>query len=489
VVTSATARQHHSKAAATSRRELKESNTMAYQTVNPYDNHVVATFDDLTDEQVMNLLGQAQKTFESWSQKSFDERAAVCRRAAAILRERADEFARLLTLEMGKLYAESLGEVQLAEEIFDYYAENAEAFLAPERLNTASSDDDAMVVSAPLGVILGVQPWNFPYYQLVRVAAPNLMAGNVVMVKHASNVPQAAAAFERLLAEAGAPQGAYTNLYATKDQLSLLIDDPRVRGVALTGSEGAGAVVAARAGKNLKKSTMELGGSDALIALADADVDKTVAWARHGRMFNGGQCCVASKRIIVVDDIADEFLDRFQVALSELNAGDPFDESTTLPPMSSQGAADDLNEQITAAVEAGAKAIPCGEPVPTTGAFVQPTILTNITPDNPAYYQEFFGPVALFFRVKDEDEAVRLANDSRYGLGGSVFTQDVAHGVEVAKRIDTGMVSINHPTRLKADLPFGGVKISGYGNELANLGIQEFVNKKLINVVPIDAPA
>ena len=257
---------------------------MAYQTVNRYDNHVVATFDDLTDQQVTQLVAQAQNTFESWSQKSFDERAAVCRRAAAILRERADEFARLLTLEMGKLYAESLGEVQLSAEIFDYYAENAEAFLAPERLNTASSDDDAMLVSAPLGVILGIQPWNFPYYQLVRVAAPNLMAGNVVMVKHASNVPQAAAAFERLLAEAGAPQGAYTNLYATKDQLSLLIDDPRVRGVALTGSEGAGAVVAARAGKNLKKSTLELGGSDALIALADADVDKTVAWARHGRI-------------------------------------------------------------------------------------------------------------------------------------------------------------------------------------------------------------
>jgi succinate-semialdehyde dehydrogenase/glutarate-semialdehyde dehydrogenase len=363
----------------------------------------VATFDDLTDPQVTQLLAQAQNTFESWSQKSFDERAAVCRRAAAILRERADEFARLLTLEMGKLYAESLGEAELSAEIFEYYAENAEAFLAPEPLDTASSDDNAVVVSAPLGVILGIQPWNFPYYQPVRVAAPNLMGGNVVMVKHASNVPQAAAAFERLLAEAGAPQGAHSNLYATKDQLLLLIDDPRVHGVALTGSEGAGAVVAARAGKNLKKSTMELGGSDALIALADADVDKTVAWARHGRIFNGGQCCVASKRIIVVDDIADKFLDRFQVVLSELNAGDPFDASTTLPPMSSQGAADDLNEQITAAVEAGAKAIPCGEPLPTTGAFVQPTILTDITPDNPA--QEFFGPVALFFRVKDEDES------------------------------------------------------------------------------------
>ena len=462
---------------------------MAYQTVNPYDNTVVATFDDLTDEQVQGVLAQAQKTFESWRQTSFAERTVVMKRAAAILRERSDEFARLLTLEMGKLYNESVGEVELSAQILDYYAVEAEIFLAPEPLDTASPDDDAMLVSAPLGVILGVQPWNFPYYQLARVAGPNLMAGNVVIVKHASNVPQAAAAFEKLLLEAGAPQGAYTNVYATKDQINTLIDDPRVRGVALTGSEGAGAVVAARAGKNLKKSTLELGGSDPFIALADCDLDKTVEWALHGRVFNGGQCCVASKRIIVVDEIADEFLAKFQVAMSQLKGGDPFDSATTLAPMSSQHAADELDAQINAAVEAGAKAIPCGEPVPTTGAFVQPTILTDITSDNPAYYQEFFGPVALFFRVKGEDEAVRLANDSRYGLGGSVFTQDVAHGVEVAKRIDTGMVSINHPTRLKADLPFGGVKISGYGHELAHLGIEEFINKKLINVVPIDAPA
>jgi succinate-semialdehyde dehydrogenase/glutarate-semialdehyde dehydrogenase len=461
---------------------------MAYQTVNPYDNQIVATFDDLTDQQAMYLLAQAQKTFESWSQTSFAERAAVISRAAAILRERSDEFARLLTLEMGKLYSEALGEVELSAQILDYYAENAEIFLAPEPLDTGS-DDNAMLVSAPLGVILGVQPWNFPYYQLARVAGPNMMAGNVVIVKHASNVPQAAAAFEKLLLDAGAPAGGYTNLYATKDQINMLIDDPRVRGVALTGSEGAGAVVAARAGKNLKKSTLELGGSDAFIALADCDLDKTVEWALHGRVFNGGQCCVASKRIVVVDEIADEFLAKFQVAMSELKAGDPFDASTTLAPMCSQKAADDLYAQINAAVEAGAKAIPCGESVPTKGAFVQPAILTDITPDNPAYYEEFFGPVALFFRVKDEDEAVRLANDSRFGLGGSVFTSDVARGIEIAKRIETGMVNINHPARLKADLPFGGVKISGYGHELAHLGIEEFINKKLINVVPIDAPA
>jgi succinate-semialdehyde dehydrogenase/glutarate-semialdehyde dehydrogenase len=234
---------------------------------------------------------------------------------------------------------------------------------------------------------------------------------------------------------------------------------------------------------------MELGGSDAAIVLADADLDKAVQWALWGRMNNGGQCCVASKRIIVVDEIADEFFAKFRVALSELKAGDPFDEATTLPPMSSQGAADELNAKVKAAVEAGATAIPLGEPVPTKGAFVQPTILTDLTPDNPAYHQEFFGPVALFFRASSEDDAVRLANDSNFGLGGSVYTQDVERGVEVAERIDTGMVFINHPTWTKPDLPFGGVKISGYGHELANLGIQEFINKKLINVVPIDAPA
>jgi succinate-semialdehyde dehydrogenase / glutarate-semialdehyde dehydrogenase len=461
---------------------------MVYRTVNPYNNEVVTTFEDLTDAEAMNLLDQAQKTFESWSQLSYAERAVVCRRAAAILTERPDEFARLLTLEMGKLYNESLGEVALSAHIFEYYADNAEKFLAPERIDTLSVNDNAMLVSQPLGVILGVQPWNFPFYQLARVAAPNVMAGNVVMVKHASNVPQAAAAFERLMLEAGAPEGVYTNLFATKDQINLLIDDPRVRGVSLTGSEGAGSVVAARAGKNLKKSTMELGGSDALIALDDADLEKTVRWAVWGRMNNGGQCCVASKRIIVAEEIADEFLEKFSAALADLQAGDPFDAATTLPPMCSQGAADELNEKIRAAVEAGATAIPLGEPVPTTGAFVQPTILTDLTPDNPAYYQEFFGPVALFFRATSEDDAVRLANDSNFGLGGSVFTENPERGVEVAKRIETGMVFINHPTWTKPDLPFGGVKLSGYGHELSSIGIKEFVNQKLINVVPIDAP-
>jgi succinate-semialdehyde dehydrogenase/glutarate-semialdehyde dehydrogenase len=311
----------------------------------------------------------------------------------------------------------------------------------------------------------------------------------VIMVKHASNVPQCAAAFEKLFLEAGAPAGVYTNIYATKEQVSSLIDDDRIRGVALTGSEAAGSIIASRAGHNVKKSTMELGGSDALIVLADAEIDKTVTWALWGRINNGGQCCVASKRIIVVEAVAEEFLTKFKAALAGLAAGDPFDKTTTLPPMSSQTAADGLKAQVANAVAAGATEFAPGAPVPTTGAFVQPTILTNIGRDNPAYDQEFFGPVALFFRVADEDEAVRVANDSSYGLGGSVFTQDTEHGVEIAKRMDTGMVFINHPTWTRADLPFGGVKKSGYGHELAGFGIQEFVNKKLINVVPIDAAA
>jgi succinate-semialdehyde dehydrogenase/glutarate-semialdehyde dehydrogenase len=463
---------------------------MAYATTNPYTNAVIAEFPDLDDAELERLVKQAQATFCSWSATPFAERAKIMRRAAAILREQANEFARLLTLEMGKLFPESLGEVELSAEILDYYAENAERFLANKSVPVADPQEgEPILVSQPLGVLLGIQPWNFPYYQLARFAGPNIMAGNVVMVKHASIVPQAAAAFERLFRDAGAPVGVYTNLYATKEQLNRLIDDPRISGIALTGSEAAGAIVASRAGKNLKKTTMELGGSDALVVLPDADLDKSVAWAVWGRMNNGGQCCVASKRIIVVDEIADAFLEKFNAALSKLVAGDPFDEKTTLPPMSSQSAADQLNSQVKLAIQHGATAIPVGAPVPKQGAFVQPTILTGVTEDNPVYQQELFGPVATFFRARDEDDAVRIANDSRFGLGGSVFTQNVKHGVEVAKRIDTGMVFINHPTWTKADLPFGGVKKSGYGHELSSLGIQEFVNKKLINVVPIDAPA
>jgi len=398
-----------------------------------------------------------------------------------------DEFARLVTFEMGKRIDEARGEVALSAEILDYYAKNAKRFLAPQHLKPSSGE--AEVVSTPLGVLFGVQPWNFPYYQLARFAAPNLMAGNVVMVKHAGCVPQCAIAFEKLWLEAGAPAGAYTNLLISHDQVNQVIDDPRIKGIALTGGVDAARSVAARAGQNVKKTTMELGGNDAFIVLADADLDETVKWGVWAKMNNTGQCCVAAKRFIVAEEIADSFLAKFQTALAALKPGDPMDKATTLAPLSTEAALVNLLDQVKRAVAKGAKVLLGGNRIDRPGSFMQPTILTDIKSGNPAFQEEFFGPVALFFRVKNEDEAVALANDSDFGLGGSVFTAEVARGKRVASRIDTGMVFINHPTWTAADLPFGGIKNSGYGRELSSLGIQEFVNKKLVRTSSIDAAA
>lgn len=460
---------------------------MTYQSINPYDGKLLQSFDDLTEESLETKIATAAACFESWRQTTFAQRAAIAAKAAAIMRARADEFARPVTLEMGKRIAEARGEVALSADIIDYYAQNAERFLAPERLHPSSGE--AEIESTPLGVLFGVQPWNFPYYQLARFAAPNLMAGNVVMVKHAGNVPQCAIAFEELWLEAGAPKGAYTNLLISHDQVNRVIDNPRIKGVALTGSVEAGKSVAARAGQNLKKSTMELGGSDAFIVLDDADLEKTVEWAVWAKMNNTGQCCVAGKRYIVVEELADRFLDKFRTALAKLEPGDPMDEATTLGPLSTEGALVNLLDQVDRAVGDGATVVMGGKRIDRPGSFMQPTILADIAPDSAAFREEFFGPVALFFRVKDEDEAVALANDSAFGLGGSVFTGDVARGKRVASRIDTGMMFVNHPTWTTPDLPFGGVKDSGYGRELSNMGIQEFVNKKLVRVEAIDAPA
>ena len=455
---------------------------MAYQSTNPYDGKVVKTFEEISDAQLEAKLKAAAECFESvWRQQTFAQRKVVLARAAAILRERSQEFAELITLEMGKLIQQSQGEVALSAAILDYYAEHAQAFLAPETLTTPKGE--ATVESAPIGVVFGVEPWNYPYYQVARFAAPNLMAGNVVMVKHASNVPQCALAFERLIEEAGAPAGAYTNLFISKDQVSQVIDDSRIRAVALTGSEGAGAIVAARAGKNLKKSTMELGGSDAFIVLEDADLAKAVKHAISGRMGNSGQACTASKRIIVVEALADRFLQQFQAAMAGFQPGDPMDKQTTLAPLSSAQALHTLVGQVDEAVGHGARVLIGGKRIEgQAGAFMQPTILTDISHTNPAYSQEFFGPVALFFRVADEQAAVRLANDSPFGLGGSVFTQDIERGKRVARNIEAGMVFINSSAVSSPELPFGGVKNSGYGRELSGSGIQEFVNRKLIRV-------
>jgi len=459
---------------------------MAYQSFNPATGKLVKDFDELTDQQLEVKLATAATCFQAWKQKTYAERAAVISKAAEILHAKADEFAQIMTLEMGKRISEARGEVEFSSNILAYYARNAERFLAPTKLNP--SIGEAHMESSPIGVVFCVEPWNFPYYQLARVAGPHLMAGNVLVVKHAGCVPQCAIAFEKLLLDAGAPVGAYTNLLISHGQSDIVIDDSRVKGVALTGSVPAGRDIAARAGKNLKPSSMELGGSDAFIVLEDADLDHTVKWAVWGRMYNTGQTCCAAKRFIVVDKLADMFLEKFSAALSALKAGDPKDEKTTMGPLSSEGALLQLLEQVKQAVDHGAKVLIGGKRVDRPGSYMQPTILTDIKPENPAFRDEFFGPVALFFRVKDEDAAIALANDSDFGLGGSVFTKDAARGQRVASRIDTGMMFINNISWSDAELPFGGVKDSGYGRELGDMGIQQFVNKKLIRTAVLEAP-
>jgi succinate-semialdehyde dehydrogenase/glutarate-semialdehyde dehydrogenase len=460
---------------------------MSYQSINPYNGKTLKTFEDISDDQLDVALKTAAACFERWRKKTFAERAAVVAKAGAILRARVDEFARLVTLEMGKLINEARGEVRFSGDILAYYAKNAECFLAPETLQPAHGE--AYVESSPIGVIFGVEPWNFPYYQLARVAGPQLMAGNVVVVKHAGCVPQCAIAFETLWIEAGAPAGAYTNLLISHEQSDRVIDDPRIKGVALTGSVAAGRGIAARSGKNLKTSSMELGGSDAFIVLEDADLEKAVKWAVWGRMYNQGQTCCAAKRFIVNEKVADKFLEKFQAALEALQPGDPMDERTTKGPLSTESALVDLVKQVDGAVAHGAKVLMGGKRINRPGSFMETTILTDVTPGNPAFREEFFGPVVLFFRVKSEDDAVALANDSDFGLGGSVFTRDVARGRRVASRVDTGMMFINNIDWSDAALPFGGIKDSGYGRELGSMGIQQFVNKKLVRIATGDAPA
>ena len=352
------------------------------------------------------------------------------------LRRDSEAYAKLLTLEMGKLISEAQAEVELSAKIFEYYAINARTLLAPEKLPVADlAEGEAVLMHEPLGVLLAVEPWNFPYYQVARIIAPQLSAGNTILLKHAGIVPQSSAACEKLMLEAGLPEGVFKNLYAAHSQIDLILHHPLVRGVALTGSEGAGAMVAAAAGQALKKSTLELGGADAFVVLADADLEKTVKWAVFGRHWNGGQVCVSSKRMIIVKDLYDRFLQSYTVGVAGLRAGDPFDPATTLAPLSSQEAADELKDRIRQAVAHGATATEVGPKVPNRGAFVQPTILTNITDDNPARNWEFFGPVSMLFRAEDEDDAVRIANDFPFGLGGSVFTSNAKHGAKVAKRI------------------------------------------------------
>ena len=457
---------------------------MAYKTVNPYTGETIKSFDEISKEALDDKLQKAAACFETWRKTSFEERKKVVQKIAGLMRERSDALAALITLEMGKRIKESKGEVELSASIYEYYANNAEQFLADEPL--APQKGSAYIRKEPIGVLLGIEPWNYPYYQVARFAAPNIMAGNCIMLKHASNVPQCAMAIQQLFDDAGAPAGLYTNLFISSDKINDLIADPVIKGVSLTGSEGAGASVAAAAGKNLKKSVLELGGSDPFIVLEDAEMDKTVKWAVYGRMQNCGQACTAAKRFIVMDKVYDEFLEKFKAALEKLQPGDPMQEATMLGPLSSKAALEGLEEQVEKSVKAGAKIATGGKRFDREGYFMQPTILTHIPKDAEAYHEELFGPVASVYRVSSEDEAVELANATRFGLGGAIFTTDEKRGHKLAEKINTGMVFINHPTGSQPDLPFGGTNQSGYGRELSSLGIDEFLNKKLVRTSDIN---
>jgi len=452
---------------------------MAYQTVNPANNKLIKEYSSHTDADVEAALSTADALYHSdWSKGSIDKRLAVLHKLADLIDSRTEELAKIASVEMGKLIAQSRGEVKLCAQIARYYADNAKQFLAPVKY--PSEMGEAWVEHHPIGVVMAVEPWNFPYYQLMRVLAPNLAAGNPVLAKHASIVPHCAETFAHLVREAGAPDGAWTNLFISSDQVANIIADDRVQGAALTGSEKGGSMGAAQAEKHSKHSALELGGNDVVVVLDDADLGKAVKIGVNARLANAGQVCTAAKRFIVHEKVAEQFLTKYTEAFRAITIGDPLDENTRLGPLSSKDALETLTKQVDEAVKNGATLHYGGKPVQREGSFFEPTILTNITRDNPAYFEEFFGPVAQVYVVKNDDEAVKLANDSHYGLGGAVFSKDIDRAKKMASRIETGMVWINWLTDTAPELPFGGVKRSGYGRELSDLGIKEFVNQKLV---------
>lgn len=451
------------------------------KSINPYNGELLKEYAEMTPEEVEIAIARADEAYRAWRETSFDERAKILRRAAEIMRERREELATIMTLEMGKKIEDARPEIDLSARIFDYYADEGERILSPKEYNTA--EGKGTLINQPTGIVYGIQPWNFPFYQPARVAAPQLMAGNVVLTKHASNVPQSAEAFDQVLRDAGVPEGVHTNLQLSARNAGSIIDDDRVVGVAFTGSNRGGAAVAEQAGRNVKKTVMELGGVDPFIVLEDADLDATLERFRFGKLHATGQICIAAKRIILVESIAQEFLDRASAMFSALEPGDPLDESSGYGPVCNEKAAIELERQINESVEAGAKVLVGGK---RDGAFIEPTILTDIPKGSPADKEELFGPVAIVHIVKDEEEAVRVANDSDFGLGGSVHTNDLERGRRVAERIESGTCFVNQISWTYASMPMGGVKKSGYGRELADLGIMEFMNQKLICVFDKD---
>lgn len=453
---------------------------MSYAVVNPATGETIKTYPTISDADLQAAIGDASEAYRTWSKSTtVEERAALVRRVGELHVERRDELAEIIVREMGKPTEQALGEVDFAGAIYEYYADHAADFLKDEQITLLDGEGSAVIRRSALGVLLGIMPWNFPYYQVARFAGPNLIIGNTILLKHAEQCPESAAAIEQIFLDAGFPKGAYVNIYATHDQIETVIADPRVQGVSLTGSERAGAKVAELAGRNLKKVVLELGGSDPFVLLSTDDLDATVQNAVDARLDNNGQACNAAKRFVVIDELYEPFLEKFTAKLAEVEAVDPTAEDATLGPLSSLKAAENLDEQVKRAVEHGATLVHGGG---RDGAFFQTTVLTDVAPENPASKEEFFGPVAQVYRAKDEADAIRIANDTPYGLGSYVYTTDQEQALRVADSIEAGMVFVNVVLADGAELPFGGIKRSGSGRELGRFGADEFVNKKLIRI-------
>jgi succinate-semialdehyde dehydrogenase/glutarate-semialdehyde dehydrogenase len=451
-----------------------------YAVVNPATGETVKEYPTISDDELRAAIARADEAHETWSQSStVAERAALVRRVGELHVERREELAKIIVREMGKPIEQALGEIDFVGDIYGFYADNAEDLLADEPIKLLAGEGSAVVRRSSLGVLLGIMPWNFPYYQVARFAGPNLVIGNTILLKHAPQCPESAEAMGNLFNEAGFPAGAYENIYASNEQIEWVIADPRLRGVSVTGSERAGAAVAEIAGRNLKKVVLELGGSDPFIVLGTDNLDEVVESAVAARLDNTGQSCNAAKRFIVVDDYYEPFLEKFTAALTAAKPGDPSSSDTAVGPLSSATAADRLEDQVKRAVDQGAKVVAGGG---RDGNFFEPTVLTEITPDNDAYREELFGPVAQVYRVGSEAEAVKLANDTPFGLGSYVYTNDPEQARRVADQIDAGMVYVNIVGADGAELPFGGTKRSGFGRELGRYGADEFVNKKLIRI-------
>lgn len=454
---------------------------MSMEAMNPATGEVIKIYETMNDEEVKHAIQASHETFLSWREVPFFQRAEKMKEAAEILRENVDEYAELMTLEMGKTIKEARAEVNKCAWVCDYYAEHAEEFLSREIVETEATE--SFVSFQPEGVILAVMPWNFPFWQVFRFAAPALMAGNTGVLKHASNVPGCALAIEDVFRKAGFPEHAFRTLLIGSKQVSSVIENPLVMAVTLTGSTPAGKAVASKAGEMLKKTVLELGGSDAYVVLEDADLDETVDACVLSRMINGGQSCIAAKRFIVVESILEEFEKRYVEKMKSYKMGDPLDEDTTVGPQARHDLRDELHQQVLQSIEKGARCLLGGEIPDDKGAFYPATVLTGVKKGMPAYDDELFGPVAAIIPVKDEAEAIKTANDSIFGLGGAVFTGDTEKGERIAeKEIQAGCVFVNTFVRSDPRLPFGGIKESGYGRELSHYGIKEFVNIKTVYV-------